>query len=673
MQIHLKYSSDWRRRLSPSDTRWWLLRAIGFRIEIQRDPIWDFVIYWKRLLVALAVLAFAGYLTGVTALHYWWGRQGESEMGWSDIALAPLHWAKFRQQRGDRMIALGQAKQEKGRFAEAAFDLQAGLARSPRNLEGRLALAQVWSVLDRPRALKVVEDGLVLSPSEPELLGALFDLYLIMGADTKALERSAALLTPDRRPALSPDARRVVANSRAMLLLMPHPAEALDLLTALPRETTSREGLRSVQLTLRALHKLGRDLDATALLAQVPRDGKREPRLDLELAVAAGDVAALETALRRLRVATENPVQTSLLAIRAWHELKRSTLRDAAIVEFLRFHGADERALQGLGALAVELDLPLVLVRAEQEAEKRRFNPFAFQVHETELALRRGDLDEARRRLPRWENTLPELPDQQREIPELFARVVRAAGPNGEAQEAALLAHLTRAGPRLKPAVFQLAIDTLERGGNTGSAAQVAGIAVRFLPLSDAMRAEQTRLADRVAEKKIADARMGSAKASPTPVMARDEAEALEFPSGAATLTAVDEALVLHESGRALRVIRAVRKSAPEWLAEVEPTLATREFRARRAQGEMPSAMIVFRTLALKPGLARAAAFRLVRELIAEGDGEQALQLAREIVRLVPGERAAAVLLKEAEAAAPVPVMPAEKSEADGEAGAGKK
>lgn len=668
MQIRFKSHSEWRRRRSPSETRWWFLGAIGFRIEIQRNPVWDFAVYWKRLLVALTVLTLAGYLTGVTALHYWWSRQGESDMGWSDIAFAPLHWAKFRQQRGDRMIALGQSKLEKGRLAEAAFDLQAGLARSPRNLEGRLALAQVWSVLDRPRALKAIEDGLVFAPHDSELLGALFDLYTIMGAETKALERSAALLAPDRQPALPADARRVVVNGRAILLLTSRPAEALDLLATLPRETASREGLRSVQLTLRALRKLGRDAEAAALFAQVPRDGKREPRLDVELAIAAGDVAALETALRRLRVATENPAQTSLLAIRAWHELKRSTLRDAAIVEFLRFHSADERAVQGLGALAVELDLPLVLVRAEQVAEKRRFNPFAFQVHETELALRRGDLDEARRRLPRWENTLPELPDQQREIPELFARVVRAAGPNGEAQETALLAHLTRAGPRLKPALFQLVMDTLERGGNIGSAAQVAGIAVRFLPLSDAMRAEQARLADRVAERKIAAARMGSANPSPTPAGARDEAEALAFSSGAAAVAAVDEALALRDAGRALRTIRAVRKSAPEWLAEVEPTLATREFRARRAQAEMPSAMIVFRDLALKPGVARAAAFRLVRELIAEGDGEQALQLAREVVRLVPGERAAAVLLKEAEAAAPpAPVTPVEKSESEPE------
>jgi hypothetical protein len=319
--------------------------------------------------------------------------------------------------------------------------------------------------------------------------------------------------------------------------------------------------------------------------------------------------------------------------------------------------------LQALGALAVELDLPLVLVRAEQEADARRFNPFAYQVHETELALRRGDLDEARRRLARWEGALPELPEQQKEVPELFARVVRAATPEGETtHRAALNAHVLRCGSRLTPTMFKLIIATLERGGNVTSAAETADAARRFLPLNDALQAEQARLEERVAQQKMAEARMRAADPSPTPGMTRDDPEASTFDSGAAALAAIDAALARHDATRARRLIQAVRKNAEPWLADVEPALATREFRARHAQGETPSAMIVFRDLVLKPGVSRAAAFRLVREFIAEGNGELALQLAREIVRVVPGERAAVVLLHEAEAAAPA-LTPTEKSE----------
>lgn len=657
MRLRLRTHSEWRRKLLPTDTRWWLLWAVGLRVEAQREPVLDVALYWKRLLVALLLSVTAGYITGVTALHQWWGRQPETRVAWLDIARAPLDRQKFRELRGERMIALGQAKAERGRLTEAVFDLQAGLARAPRHLEGRLTLVRVWTTLNRERALKVTEDGLRLRPDEPELLGALFELYALMGADARALAQSAEILAPGRQPPLAAAARRVVANARAALLLPGKADEALRLLETLPAAVGTRAEQRSLRLKLQALRELGRETAAAALLAQVPRDPERATRVEAEWAIAAGDAVAFEAALRRLKVESKEPMLTSLLAIRAWHELKRPTFRAAAVVEFIRFHGGEERALQALGALAVELDLPLLLLRAEQEAAKQRFNPFAFQVHQTELALRRGEIEEARRRLPGWEGTLPELPEQQRDLPEFFARLVRATVEDGEAQNAALVAHVQRCGPRLPARFFKLAIETLERAGNIATAAQMADLGVRFLPLNDDLRGEQPRLTERVAQQKIAAARMGAAATIPNPAERRSEVDAADFADGAAVVAAVDEALAAQDPARALRIMHAVRRAGPAWLAEVEPSLGMREFRARRAQGEMPAAMIAFRDLVLKSGLPRAAAFRLVRELIATGDGEMALQLAHEVVRLVPGERAAAVLHKEAEAAAPMPIL----------------
>lgn len=657
MRLRLRTHSEWRRKLLPTDTRWWLLWAVGLRVEAQREPVLDVALYWKRLLVALLLSVMAGYITGVTALHQWWGRQPETRVAWLAIARAPLDRQKFRELRGERMIALGQAKAERGRLTEAVFDLQAGLARAPRHLEGRLTLVRVWTALNRERALKVTEDGLRLRPDEPELLGALFELYALMGADARALAQSAEMLAPGRQPPLAAAARRVVANARAALLLPGKADEALRLLEMLPAAVGTRAEQRSLRLKLQALRELGRETAAAALLAQVPRDPERVTRVEAEWAIAAGDAVAFEAALRRLKVESKEPMLTSLLAIRAWHELKRPTFRAAAVVEFIRFHGGEERALQALGALAVELDLPLLLLRAEQEAAKQRFNPFAFQVHQTELALRRGEIEEARRRLPGWEGTLPELPEQQRDLPEFFARLVRATVEDGEAQNAALVAHVQRCGPRLPARFFKLAIETLERAGNIATAAQMADLGVRFLPLNDDLRGEQPRLTERVAQQKIAAARMGAAATIPNPAERRSEVDAADFADGAAVVAAVDEALAAQDPARALRIMHAVRRAGPAWLAEVEPSLGMREFRARRAQGEMPAAMIAFRDLVLKSGLPRAAAFRLVRELIATGDGEMALQLAHEVVRLVPGERAAAVLHKEAEAAAPMPIL----------------
>lgn len=659
MQLRFKIHSTWQRKLSSTETRWWFLRAVGFRVEIHRDPVWDFAIYWKPLLAALLLLTTGGYLAGVTALHLWWARQPEMRVAWSDIALAPLDWQKFRERRGDRMIALGQTKLAQGKIGEAAFDLQTGLSRSPRNIEGRIALARVWAMMDQGRALAVIGDGRELMPDHPELLRAWFDLYALMGAEQKALDETAALLAPERRPVLSADARRAVVDARAALLLERQPDEAWRLLASLPRDLTSRESWRTLPLMLRALRKLGRGADALALLAQVPANPARGARLDAEFALAAGDDAAFESAMRRLKADASESMRAALFAIQGWHELKRPTLRQRAVEEFFRFYGANEQALHALGSLAIELDLPLLLTQTEQEAGRHRFNPFAFQVHETELALRHGDLTEARRRFAGWEGTLAELPESQRVVPELFARLLRAAAVNGEAQNAALTAHLTHSGRRLSPSRFKLVLRTLERGGNLACAGQVADIAVRFMPMNEELQAEQQRLAERIAQQKSENSR----PTAPVAAVDREDADQAAFENGAAAVAAIDAALSAGDSARALRVIHAVRKAEPGWLSEIEPALGAREFRARRTQGEMPSAMIAFRGLALKVGAPRAAAFHLVRELIGEGDGELALQLAREIVRLVPGERAAAVLLKEAEAAAPAPATPTERSD----------
>ena len=56
------------RVLAPGDRRLWLLRSVALRIEQQTNPLWRFEIYHRRLLIALAALAVAGWLAAVSAL-----------------------------------------------------------------------------------------------------------------------------------------------------------------------------------------------------------------------------------------------------------------------------------------------------------------------------------------------------------------------------------------------------------------------------------------------------------------------------------------------------------------------------------------------------------------------------------------------------------------------------
>ncbi|WP_415908318.1 hypothetical protein [Oleiharenicola sp. Vm1] len=74
----------------------------------------------------------------------------------------------------------------------------------------------------------------------------------------------------------------------------------------------------------------------------------------------------------------------------------------------------------------------------------------------------------------------------------------------------------------------------------------------------------------------------------------------------------------------------------------------------RLALDQRPRALVALKEIVIRPGASRAAAFKLVRQLLAEGQADTALLLAREIARLLPDDKAAATLLREAEAPAPV-------------------
>jgi hypothetical protein len=111
----------------------------------------------------------------------------------------------------------------------------------------------------------------------------------------------------------------------------------------------------------------------------------------------------------------------------------------------------------------------------------------------------------------------------------------------------------------------------------------------------------------------------------------------------------LDERLARSDPDGVIDALGNLRRADPAWRSDAEPALARREHRARRALGQDALADLLFRDLVRKTGAPRASAFALVRELIAEGQRDVALTLARSVVALLPGDRAAARLLQEAE------------------------
>lgn len=772
MKLQFKLNPAWRRQIAVGDRRRWLLWAIALKIEIRAIPIWTFEIFWKRLLVGCAFAVVFGYLAAVTALHQWLARQPQNQIGWTDVALAPVRWQHFREKRGDTSIEQALVQLRAGNVVEAFHGLRVGLARSPANHRGRHQLARLYASHDPALALRTLEAGLGYSGHQVDFLRGLFGFYaqfrILDHADRTAEELLA-------RGDLPPLTRAVVQALQAGLLLESDPQKAVRLLADVPPSGDTEEDARITRLHASALVRSGRLDEAAALLdrTRAVSSGVDQLRAEVELAFARGDASALESVLRRLRLARdfETP-QAYLIGFNAWHRLQRLTLRDATEQEFYRTFGANDAALQVFAANAVNLGLPEVVQRTREIARENRLSTFAYRVHLTELHLRRGDFTTAFALLADWEKTVDTLPPPQRAYPELIARLTRVVAPGGSKQMPALVTHLGTMRGQAQPGTYALVFNALELAGLDDGARQVLQLGLRLYPQTDLILDRQQRYAAEVKaappvasatvityqvpetaaealaaiDAALAGGSVGTARdqlralraARPTwldeadaaialretelavrtqdpfaarvavraylekfrgaaeavalvryaaTVLGRGEAasarmisaevaaarggltpvqEALatldlpedfgaELQSAEAALASLDRLLAARTPAQALRLLEHLRAKAPEWLPEARSALLPREVRLRFELDQRVLALAAFKDLVVPGGLARGAAFRLVRDLIATGETERAVLLAREAVRLMPGDPAAAKLLQEAEAARPGP------------------
>lgn len=759
------------RVLAPGDRRLWFLRSVALRIERQATPIWRIEIYHRRLLVACAALALIGWMLAVTALFTWLNLQPHNQVGWFDLA-APWRWSGLRAKRGDTAIQAG-LDDLKGRdYTSAFYNLRVGLARSPGNVEGRLMLARMLAGQDPGRAVTLLEEGLPYAGDNVKLISGLMGLYGVYQMDARGLATVDAQLAGTR--AIPADTRRLLMRARAGFLLALGRLEEAKAALAAMAATGAREPAMEIELQLR----LGNPAEARKILdplLEAPTVAPGTWRQAVDVAVALNDADALASALRHLRAETPDQPLPYLISFRAWHQMKRPSLRDAAEIEYYRLFRGNDGALQALAAQAVVLDLPEVVTRAQRVAAGARLSQFAFRVHRTEYSLRRGDVDAAMRQVREWENEVDTLKAGQRFHPEFIKRLTHAAFSGTPDQISFLVAHLAKARGLAQLPVYQLAITILEKSGNPAGAAEVARAGLQIYPGSDPLLGAQTRLTAAIAAAALPAANQASASsfvllpatgpearrqideslekdaltsardlfrairaqkpawlptietflalrevelaylaldqiASRTAARAfldrfRGEPELLELvavaqrlaargrtaearllsdeiktaaagnvrvqealqrldlpvdapesKSQAEVLAALDADIAAQKWAEAERLFKQLRDHPPAWMAAASTDLRTREVQVKLGLDQRPLALAALKELVVKAGAPRSAAFKLVRDLAARGENETALLLAREISRLLPGDPAAARLMREAET--PPPATP---------------
>lgn len=559
-----------RRVLEPGDRRLWLLRSVALRIERQANPLWRFEVYHRRLGLALAALALAGWLLAVTALFFWLDRQPHNQVAWFDLA-APWRWSELRAKRGDTAVLGALDAIKAGDYPTAFYNLRVGLSRSPGNVEGRLTLARLMAGYEPAQAVTLMEEGLKHASADPRFVAGLLGFYAAFQIQSHGLEVVEGLLQATPARPLPAETRLVLERARVgFLLQLGRPAEAAAAFALItpPADAAGRAGLATLELEV--LLRSGRAAEARVLLDRLlaaPAVGAGTWRQAAEVAVALGDADLLLSALRRLKAETPDKPGPYLLGFQAWHRMKRPSYRDAAEQEYYQLFRGSDGALQALAALAVNLDLPDVVARAQRVAAGARLSQFAFQVHQTELHLRRGEIEAATRQLRAWENNIDTLKTSQRFHPEFIKRLARAAFAGTPDQVTFLLAHLAAARGQAQVPVYQLAVSVLQKAGNPAGAAEVVRGGLQFYPRSEPLLMAQKQLAEILAAIPAVD------KAAGTPAVSL-----VLLPANAGEARQQLDAMLQQDSLVAARdLARAIRAQKPAWLPLLEVELTARE------------------------------------------------------------------------------------------------
>ncbi len=172
---------------------WW-----AFPISVHQEAAGTRIsIAWRRMALQLLGLAACGWLLLVCSVFLWVKYyRGFSDVQFTNILL-PHRWKEYSTARGNFYIK--QAKEEIAaqKWVDAIHHLRVGVAAAPSNTEGRLILAQFFTLFGRIElAKRTLVEGVPFGKDDPEYLKALFGFLLQYQEDDEIRRIAAEQLPP---------------------------------------------------------------------------------------------------------------------------------------------------------------------------------------------------------------------------------------------------------------------------------------------------------------------------------------------------------------------------------------------------------------------------------------------------------------------------------------------
>lgn len=201
--IHFKKSESQPKRTRKIGSWRWLF---PFLLQRSNNGM-HLVVLWRRLVVALAIWAFIGWIGGATALFlYVKYHRGFDSVRYTDMLFLPVRWDDYQIARGDFYIETAKQQLRDKSVREAFNSLRLGLSKSPGNREGRMLLVQFFMRSGRPDlAQELLIGGLEQLNPDRDYLQTLFTFLIHRQQDATVLKLADALIEQmpsgdERRP-----------------------------------------------------------------------------------------------------------------------------------------------------------------------------------------------------------------------------------------------------------------------------------------------------------------------------------------------------------------------------------------------------------------------------------------------------------------------------------------
>lgn len=362
----------------------------------QRRPNgkWTIRFRWGRIAVFFGGMAVLGYVAFATALYFFFKNVREfDEVRYADMFTVIFRMDEHRARMGDSQIEKAKKLFEEGDYRGGLHHLRTGVARSPKNLEGRRMLAEFYLLAYRrpDMAIQIMDMGLPYAYRDPEYLKSYLQILLAYQKDGEVVDVAKTILKTDPPPEI----KKIMALGAATAL---HYRGNFDEAEDYLKEYQLENDLEGTLLTAKIFWERGQREQAIerleSALGRFPND---EP-LFAALTRFYRETGDLDRARQYAVLRTINAPLSVAPRIDLLHILQQSGMTERANREadsILRQFQSEDRSLLGLANFAAESGNVALANRIYETALQQNMNigNFALLLIETYIAA--GDYERA--------------------------------------------------------------------------------------------------------------------------------------------------------------------------------------------------------------------------------------------------------------------------------------